>query len=93
MQPGIARFLSVGDSPELATAGQLASVADLAAHFGVEGGGVEDDGGFVFDADHFEDFGRSFQFVVTDELGGRGGFNLGEFDDLFSPPEAVDRRP
>ena len=29
------------------------------------------------------DFGRRLQLVVADELGGRGGLDLGEFDDLL----------
>ena len=47
MQPGVAGFLGVGDAPELAAVLQFAGVADLAAHFGVEGRGVENDGGLV----------------------------------------------
>ena len=57
MEPGVARFLGVGDAPELAAGAQFAGVADLAAHLGVERRGVEDDGGLVLDADDFEDFG------------------------------------
>ena len=83
MQPGVASFLGVGNGPKLTTAAHLAGVADLAAHLGIERRGVEDDGGLVLHADDFEDFGRRLQFVVADELGGRGGLDLGEFDDLL----------
>ena len=34
-------------------------------------------------ADDFEDFGGRLQFVEADELRGRGGLDLGEFDDLL----------
>ena len=39
------------------SAGQLAGVADLAAHLGVAGAGVEDDGGLVLERDDFKDLG------------------------------------
>ncbi len=83
MQPGIAGFLSVGDAPKLAAVFEFAGVADLAAHFGVEGRGVENNGGLVLHADDFEHLGGRLQLVVADELGGRGGLDLGEFDDLL----------
>ena len=83
MERGVARLLRVRDAPELAAVFQFAGVADLAAHFGVERRGVEDNGGLVLYGDDFEDFGGRLQFVVADELGGRGGLDLGEFDDLL----------
>ena len=70
MQQGIAGFLRVGDAPELAAAGQFAGVADLAAHLGVAGAGVEDDGGLVLERDDFQDLGLHRKVVVADEFVG-----------------------
>src|SRR5436190_17858197 len=83
MEPGVAGFLGVDDTPELSAVLHFARVADLTAHFGVEGGGVENDSGLVFAIQEFEDFRWGLKLLVADELRGSGGFDLGEFDDLF----------
>ena len=83
MQPGVATLLRIGDAPELAAAGDLAGVAELAAHLGVAGAGVEDDGGFVLEGDDLDDFGGGLQRVEAEELGGRGGFDLRERNDFL----------
>ena len=83
MQPSVAGLLRVGDAPELAAAGQFAGVADLAAHLGVAGAGVEDDGGLVLERNDFQNFGLDRQFLVADEFRGRGGFDLRKRNDFL----------
>ncbi len=76
MQPGVAAPLGTDDAPELAAAGQFAGVADLAAHLGVTGAGVENDGNLVLQAHDFEDAGGRLQLIIADELRRRFGFHL-----------------
>ena len=83
MQPRVAGLLCVGDAPELAAVFQFAGVADLAAHLGVAGAGVEDDGGLVLERHDFEHLGRRFQLVVADKLRGRGGLDLRKRNDFL----------
>src|SRR6516164_4043418 len=83
MKPGVSRLLSIRYPPELATVFEFASVADLTAHFSIERRGVENNGGFVFDADDFDDLRGRFEFVVADEAGRGGGLDLGKFDNFF----------
>ena len=76
MKPGVAGFLRVGDAPELAAAGQLAGVADLATHLGVTGRVSRMTAVLSFRFDDFDDLRGSLQRVEADELGGRGGLDL-----------------
>src|SRR5437773_8062543 len=82
MQPGVAGFLSIADAPKLGSVNKLASVTDLATHFGVKWRSVEDDGNFALYVNEFENFSWRFQLIVADELCGRGRFDFGELDDL-----------
>ena len=83
VEPGVADFGGGGDGEGVRAEDDLARVADLAAHFGVAGGDIEHDGGLVLHLDDFEDFHVGFEVVVTDELGRRLRFDLGDGDDLF----------
>ena len=74
-----ADFLHVVDSEQTIAQGHGAAVADLAAGFGVEGGGVEDDlnvmacryfGYFFAVAEQADHVGLGGEFVVADEFGG-----------------------
>ena len=81
VQPGVAGLLGVDHAPELAAAGEFAGVAELAAHLGVAGGGVEHHGGLVLEADDFEHARGRLQCVVAEEARGRLGLDLGQLDD------------
>src|SRR5882672_10321057 len=83
MKPSQADLLGVDDSPKSTAPVQFARVADLATHFGVERGDVEDDGGLSLGGDYFQHFRGRYQFIVAHKLRRRGGLDLGEFDDLL----------
>ena len=76
VQEGGAALLRGADAPQLTGTGQLAGVTDLAAHFGVAGGGVENDGGLVLQRHDFEDGGLGFERFVSEEGGGGLGLDL-----------------
>ena len=83
MQPGVAGFLGVRDVPSGGSEGEGAGGADLAAHLGVEGRAVEDDGErVVFDADYFANGGVERELVVAGEGGGGLVGEVGEGNDF-----------
>ena len=63
--------------------GQLADIADLPAHLGVSGAGVEDHGGLVLQTHHFQHLRRGGKRVVTHEARRLLGLDLAQFDDLL----------
>ena len=76
-------FLGIADWPRIGAVSEFAGIADLASHFCVSGGGVENDRRFIFESDDLENRCGSEEGIVTGENGGRFGLDFGEFDDLF----------
>ena len=83
MQPGVADLRRAGDGESVRAEDDLATVADLATHFGVANAGVEHDCRLVLHGHDFEHLGVGFERVITDELGGVFGFDLADGDDLL----------
>ena len=83
VEPSLAGLLGVGDVPLAAAEGDDCGVADLAAHLGVAGGLIEDDGGAVLDLGDLGDLGLRGEGVVTDESGRVIGTDVGKGDDLL----------
>ena len=83
MEPGLAGLLGVGDVPLAAAEGDDGGIADLAAHLGVAGGLIKDDGGAVLDLGDLGDLGLRAEGVVADESRRVVGTDVGKGDDLL----------
>ena len=83
VEPSLPGLLGVGDVPLAAAEGDDRGVADLAAHLGVAGGLIEDDGGAVLDLGDLGDFGLRGEGVVTDKSSRVVGADVGERDDFL----------
>src|SRR6266568_2990032 len=68
VQPCVARLLGIDDAPELGANAEFAGIADLATHFSVKRGRVEDDSGPAFHRENVKNFGGSLQLVVSNEF-------------------------
>ena len=83
MQEGVAGFLSIDDMPDFAAGLNFARVADLPAHFRVQGRMVQRDSELVFDLTTSRTVAAAVQAVESDEIGRMGRIEVGGGDDFF----------
>src|SRR6187200_3090390 len=80
MKEGVARLVSVDDTPELPIAGQLSRITHLPAHFSVERADIQNHGGLVFERHDIHHLGLTLKLVVAHELSRCRHLDLGNAD-------------
>ena len=79
----MAGLLGVHNVPDITAACDRARVADLTAHFGVKGRGIENDTELAFQVDDLRDLAADFERIEAEKFGGFSSFDMSNGNNFF----------